>query len=490
MTVIGMRRASDSGDDQATDEVPLVVDLDGTLLRTDLLDETLCRVLASDPLQLRHIPRWLLSGRATLKEQLAHHAEIDVANLPYSEAFADYLRAQVASGRPILLATGSDRRWARAIADHLGLFSDVLASDGKVNLSGKAKADALVKRFGHRAFDYAGNARADLPVWASARRGIVVNASAGINRRAAGLTGIERVFEPARATLRLWIKQLRIHQWVKNALVFVPMLAGHRAADPAVWVESLIAFVAFGLAASSVYLLNDIVDLESDRAHARKRFRPLASGAVSIRSAFAAMALLFAAAFGCAAVLPWPFAVVLATYMATSTSYSLRLKRVSTLDVFTLAALYTLRVVAGGAATGIVLSFWLLAFSLFLFLALAIVKRVSELVQTSESTETLKGRNYSGADTLALMSLGTSSSFAATLVLALYVNSSEVQKAYARPALLWLICPLLLYWLSRIWIGALRGKIDQDPILFAFRDNVSRAVAVLSGLILLGAVWR
>jgi 4-hydroxybenzoate polyprenyltransferase len=487
---MGAERASTAGREDATDDVPLVVDLDGTLLRTDLLDETFCRVLAANPLKLRHLPVWLWNGRAALKEQLARHAEIDVANLPYSEEFAGYVRAQAALGRPILLATGSDRRWAQAIADHLGHFSDVLASDGKTNLSGRAKADALVKRFGHREFDYAGNSRADFPVWASARRGIVVNASSRVNSRAAGLTGIERVFAPVRATLRPWIKQLRLHQWVKNILVFVPMLAGHRAGDPAVWMESLLAFLAFGLAASSVYLLNDLVDLEADRAHARKRFRPLAAGTVSIRAAFAAMVLLFAGAFGCAAALPWPFALVLAAYMVTSTSYSLRLKRISTLDVFTLAALYTLRVVAGGAATGIVLSFWLLAFSMFLFLALAIVKRVSELVQAPEGSEKLKGRNYSGADTLALMSLGTSSSFAAVVVLALYVNSPEVQRYYERPALLWLVCPLMLYWLSRIWIGALRGKIDQDPILFAFRDNVSRGVAVLSGLIVLAAAWR
>ncbi|MDR4480495.1 MAG: UbiA family prenyltransferase [Nitrospira sp.] len=464
---------------------PLCVDLDGTLIKTDLLWESLLALLKQNPLTLFLLPFWLLNGKAHFKDEIARRVTLDVATLPYQQDLVEFLTKERQSGRKLVLATASHVTFARAVAEHIGLFDDrVFGSDAEVNLKGARKVAVLVERYGARRFAYAGNSTADLPVWAEANEAILVNAPAPLVKRAQALTTVSQVFGEPVQWLAVLAKALRLHQWAKNVLVLTPVLASHQITDRSLVLQAGLAFASFSLSASSVYILNDCFDLSSDRQHPRKKNRPFASGQLSIPFGLLMAIGVLSGGILLALMLPPLFMLVLGGYLVLTTAYTFYLKQFVMVDVIALAQLYTLRIYAGGAATGIVPSHWLLTFSLFLFLSLALVKRYTELRLLSRSDEKeVHGRGYWVTDIEHIASIGSSSGLVAVLVLALYISSKEVLLLYSHSELLWLICPVMLYWITRVWMLAYRNRMDDDPVVFAVRDPKSYVVAALIGLI-------
>jgi 4-hydroxybenzoate polyprenyltransferase len=466
-------------------EPPLCVDLDGAVLRTDMLFETLVAALRRDPLLALRLPLWLAQGRARLKRELAARAPIAPASLPYDEAVLEALRRERIAGRRVVLATASDERVAQAIAAHLGLFDEVLASDGRLNLKAAAKAQRLAERYGERGFDYMGHGAADVPVWRRARAAYVLGRDAAIVRSAQRAGAEVRPVDSRRSGAWPLVRALRVHQWAKNLLVFVPMLTAHRLGDAQAAASTLLAFAAFSFAASATYIFNDLADLEHDRVHPYKRRRALAAGDLPVWVGMVLAPQLFVLAFVVAIPLPAPFLLELACYCAATLAYSVWLKRVVLVDVFTLAGLYTVRILAGAAAISVPVSSWLLLFSLFLFLSLALAKRHAELARAGAAR--VAGRGYTGADRSLVGLFGVSAGQVSILVFALYLASPEVAALYRRPALLWIAAPLLLYWIARIWLFAYRDRLDDDPLVFALRDRASIACAIGVLLVVLAA---
>ncbi len=470
---------------------PLCVDMDGTLVATDLLWESVLLLARERPLRLPLLPLWLLGGKASFKRKLAEQVVPEAASLPYREDVLALLRTEHAAGRDLVLATAGDRRVAQKVAEHLGIFSTVLASDGATNLSGARKVLALQKHVNGAGFDYIGNSRDDLPVWLAAKKSILVNPPSGVLRAAVRQATAHDVMRTPNNKARALIKALRVHQWVKNALLFVPLVVGHRLSDLNLVVTAVFAFVAFSLCASAVYIMNDLLDLEADRTHPRKRKRPFASGALAIPTGLALVPLLLGSAFLVGITLvSAEFTMVLGVYLALTTLYSVYIKRVLLLDVFLLAGLYTLRVLAGGIATSIPISPWLAAFSMFFFINLAFLKRFSELrlLRERQGNRTER-RDYAVADMDLIRSLGPCSGYLAVLVLALYINGADTLSLYSRPVALWLLAPLLLYWVTRMWFFAHRGQMDDDPIVFTVRDRASYVIGMLVGAVMMWASW-
>lgn len=465
---------------------PLCVDLDGTLIKTDLLWESLLALVKQNPLSIFMLPLWLLKGKAHFKHEIACRVTLDASTLPYAQDLVEFLSNERRSGRELVLATASHVSFARAVASHLGLFDErVFGSDATTNLKGARKVALLVERYGARRFAYAGNSTADLPVWAEANEAIVVNASVGLVSRAQALTTVSRVFNERVKWLKQVAKALRVHQWAKNVLVFIPVVASHQLTNRTLMMQAGVAFLSFSFSASSVYIINDCLDLSSDRRHPRKKHRPFASGSLSIPFGFLLAAGCLLGGVLLAFALPPLFLIVLAGYLALTTGYSFYLKQFVLLDVIVLAQLYTVRVYGGGAATGVAPSHWLLTFSLFLFLSLALVKRFTELrlMSQAEGTE-LHGRGYWVTDLEHISSIGTASGLLAVLVLALYISSKEVLLLYAHAEVLWLVCPVMLYWITRVWMLAYRNRMDDDPVVFAVKDPKSYVMAALIGAIL------
>ena len=462
---------------------PIVVDLDGTLVDSDLLVESYFLYLRQNPLSFLSPVYWLRRGKSYLKNRLSDHVVPDAASLPYNSQLLSWLKARKAEGRILVLATASDKRVAQAVADHLGLFDDVMGTTAS-NLSSHEKARQLVGRYGQGGFEYVGNAMADIAVWEVAAAAHVVNPEAGVLAQARRTGVLGQVIKTRPSYLKTLAKTLRLHQWAKNLLIFVPLLASHRLDESTLWLSGLIAFLAFGCTASSVYLLNDLLDLPDDRCHATKSRRPLASGRFPIKHALWWIPALLLLAFGLSAVtLPPFFLGVLVGYYAMTLSYSLWLKRRVMIDVVTLALLYTLRVIAGAAAMGLVATFWILAFCMFIFLSLALLKRYTELwdARNQGKSDRAGGRGYYPTDFELLASLGGSAGYLSVLVLALYIRESETTGLYRSPEWMWLACPLLLFWLSRAWLIAHRGEMHDDPIVFALRDRTSRWTGLLMG---------
>ena len=467
--------------------IPLCIDLDGTLIRSDLLVESALSLLRTNPLYALRFAAWLLHGRAHLKRQIAERTTLDVTMLPYEPRLLGWL--QSAPARPLILCTASDRKFAEAVAAHVGGFDQVIASDGVSNLSGRNKAQVLEEKFGKRGFDYAGNEAKDLHVWGRARRAIVVNAPAGLARRAGSVSELEREFERDGRPWREWLRALRLHQWLKNLLVFLPLLTAHLMFAPQAVLSGTAAFFSFCLCASGVYLLNDLIDLDADRRHPRKRLRPFASGTLRLTEGLYAAGLLTVAAFGLAVSISPMFAAILGGYYLLTLAYSFSLKRMPMLDTIVLAALYTIRIIGGTAALHIDTSFWLLAFSMFLFLSLAMIKRHAELGTVLDQGDSRSaGRGYTVADLPLVQTLGGASGYLAVLVLALYINSTASQILYRRPQLLWLLCPLLLYWISRAWLITHRGEMHDDPVVFAITDRTSLFLLALAVIIIASAI--
>ena len=456
----------------------LVVDLDGTLVRSDMLFETFWSALAADWRTPFVAAGSLVAGRAVLKARLALLGPIDVAALPYNDAVLDFVRNWRADGGRTALVTASDQALAEAIASHLGLFDEVHGSANGTNLKGPAKAGFLARRFGE-GYAYVGDAAADLPVWQGAVRAIMVNPSPGLKARVAALGRAPEPIAEVRRGLRPYLRAMRPHQWLKNLLVFLPMLAAHDLGSDTIW-RSVVAFVTFCLVASGVYVLNDLLDLGSDRAHPRKRNRPLASGDLAIAHGTVLAPGLLLLGLGFALLLGPAFAAVMVSYFVLTTAYSLWLKRRPIIDICMLAGLYTVRIAAGGVAADIPLSVWLLAFSIFFFFSLAAVKRQAELVDgVAAGKVTAHGRGYHVDDLPLVANMAISSGYVAVLVMALYVNSPAVLRLYPAPYLLWGICPVLLYWISRMVMKTHRGQMHDDPVVFAATDRVSLACFVV-----------
>lgn len=459
-------------------EPPLCVDLDGTLVKSDTLMDGVCQFAHRFPFEIWKIPLWLTRGRAALKTEIARRIPVDPARLPYNAALVRYLQTQRDEGRRLVLATGADRRTAEPIAEHLGIFDEVLASDGNTNFTRETKLARLKEQFG--AFDYVGNSQADLTLLKNARVAMVANPSLGL-RISLWLSGIKvaETFASGRPWLRAAVKAIRVHQWSKNVLLFAPVLMSHRITLAAM-TAAVAAFFCFSFMASANYVLNDMLDVESDRHHATKRLRPFASGDLSIGSGVLIVAGLSAAWLALLPLLPPAFGIWLAAYIAGSLSYSFYLKKIPVIDVLLLSGLYTLRLLAGGAATGTEISQWLAGFSTFLFLSLAMVKRFSELENLRQRGATAShGRGYAVTDVEQVRSFGTSSATAAVVVFMLYIGRPDVTELYRHASRLWLIVPLLIYWLYRVWLVASRGELDDDPVVFALRDRVSLMLGVL-----------
>ncbi len=463
--------------------LPLCVDLDGTLIRSDALLESLTLLIKRNPLYLFRIPLWLMAGKAALKAEIAKRVELDPAALPYNREFIEWLESERGTGRQLWLCTATNERLATRIAAHLKLFDGVLASDGATNLAGENKAAALVERFGDGGFDYCGNERRDLSVWRRARGAVIVDGGRRLEQSAAREVTILRTFSSNARPLPALVRALRPHQWAKNALILVPVLAAHRVSEPGKLVDALTAVVAFCLCASSVYVVNDLLDLAADRAHHRKSKRSFAAGDLSLLTGWALAPLLLVAAMLFAAFLPLKFLLVFATYYVSTLAYSFTLKGRVLIDTLTLAGLYTLRIIAGAAAVSVPLSFWLLLFSVFLFLSLAFVKRFTEL-DSLRRDQRLRaaGRGYHVEDLAILQSLGTAAGYLSVLVLALYINSPAIEPLYRRPKIIWMLCVLMLYWISRVWMKAQRGEMHDDPVVFALKDRVSLGVGLAAAL--------
>ncbi|WP_435106091.1 UbiA family prenyltransferase [Arhodomonas sp. AD133] len=471
---------------------PVVIDLDGTLLDSDFLVENLFAYIRHNPILLFRVIGWMLQGKTTLKRELAARATPDVAHLPYNAAVIDLARQAVHDGRPVILATATHRLHAERIAAHLGLFDEVIATDDHRNLSGAAKRDALVERFGENGFDYVANAREDICIWQVADDAVLVNPHRGVAERVESLTPDARVLDNRSSYAFVLLRQLRPHQWLKNTLIAVPLIAAHGPFTVGSTMTLLAAFTAFCLCASSVYCLNDLLDLHADRQHPRKRYRPIASGSLPIAHALAlAPALLVAALTLALITTPAAFVVTLLVYYALTSAYSFWLKRVVLLDAVALALLYSVRILAGAAAVDVALTGWILAFSLFIFWSLALVKRYTELVEQhsrdANSGQT-PGRGYDEGDLTLIPALGAAAGFIAVLVLALYIQDSPTRALYAHPEWLWVACPVLLYWISRTWLLAHRGMMHDDPVVFAIRDPVSLGSGIVFAILFLLAM--
>lgn len=465
---------------------PLVVDLDGTLIRSDILVESAFALLKQNILFVFLLALWLLKGKAQLKHEIAVRVDIDVGQLPYHGEFLDFLNAEHTAGRRLVLATASHEKFAQAIALKLGIFDDVLASDANVNLSGRRKLERLNQQYDDRGFDYAGNAMVDVPLWEAAHSVLVVNPERGVKEAAARQGEIARIFDDRTGgSFKRYLKALRLHQWLKNLLIFIPLLMSHRFDEPLLVGQALLAFVAFGVCASSVYLLNDLLDLPDDRQHPTKRHRPFAAGSISIVNGALMIPGLLIVASALAFVLPIEFVGVLALYYVITVAYSFWLKRAALIDVLTLAGLYTIRIIAGGAAVSVIPSFWLLSFSMFLFLSLALVKRFTELLTMQQHKRTTpSGRGYTTTDLETLSQFGTASAYVAVLVMALYIQSEAVHDLYTHPEVIWMLCPLLLYLVTRIWLLARRGELHEDPVVFVIRDRRSQWLAGIGAVLL------
>lgn len=464
---------------------PLIVDLDGTLVATDTLHESLLEMAGRQPASLLQAAASLTRGRATFKAVVGSLVELDPAALPYREEVLTLIHEAKASGRPIVLASASHGSTVDAVAKHLGLFDAVIATTDATNRKGAGKLDAiralLQERQWGEAFDYVGDHAADLPIWAESHTAYLVDVDPVTAKRATAQHDTIDLVPQRSGTLIELIRAARPHQWCKNLLLAVPFLTAQEAGEWIHWFEFLIAFLAFGFCASAVYLVNDLLDLRSDRLHPTKCKRPMAAGRLPVRIGALAAPLLVAFAVVCSAVLlPLNFVVALIAYTASAWLYSFAVKNKAILDVVWLACLYTLRVIAGGLATSTPVSEWLLALALFLFLSIALAKRYAELrLLAAEGRSDAAGRNYCVDDQQLLSVMGMGSGMLGVLVLALYINSGKVAGLYNRPEVLWIICPLMLYWIGRLWMRAHRGTMRDDPLLFALTDKGSYIVALL-----------
>ena len=471
-------------------DVPLVVDLDGTLTSTDTLIESLVQLIRQSPLSLLRLPFWLLKGRSGFKEAIARCVRLDAQMLPYRASLLAYLHEEKSKGRQIVLATAAHVSIAQEVSQHLGIFDLVLATEMQHNLKGEAKLRAIQHSVGE-SFVYAGDSQADLPIWKQAKAAVLV----GVGRRTAdqvrGTVPIEREFPKDDAGLAVWLRALRMHQWLKNLLLFVPLLTTFAFMDVDKLASLGLAFVAFSLAASATYVGNDLWDLTNDRAHPRKRLRPFASGALPILQGVGVAGIALVVALGLAYAVSVGFFWMLVLYLVLTSFYTWVIKGYVLMDVLMLSLLYTVRILAGSVAIGAVTSSWLLAFSAFIFLSLALVKRCAELVSLQGAgAAATRGRDYRVGDLVVLWPLGVGAALCSVVVFGLFISTPDAQVRYASPQLLWLVAIGLVYWMARLWIKTARGEMHDDPIVYALKDCGSRlTVLAMVAVVMLAHFW-
>jgi len=462
--------------------MPVYVDMDGTLVKTDIAQELILQCFKKFSL-FSSLISLTFSGRSNIKRFLADNTEFSEERLPYNQAVIDYLIAQKAEGREIILATASDRVIAEKVANHLGFFDAVLASEPGTNLKGRHKLNAIQFHSGDRGFEYIGDAKADYPIWKAADRSGFVNVSAKPETIVEDKSKHSLHVNDSSNPFRAFLKAIRPHQWAKNILVFLPLFFAHLYFSVDALFSASLTFLVFSLCASGIYLINDLLDIELDRKHTTKKKRPFAAATLQPVTGVAASILLISISLlACFFLLNIKVFVVLVIYMMITNLYSFYLKDYSTIDVITLTILYTIRIVAGAVAVGVVLSPWLFNFSLFFFLSLAYMKRYIEVARYAKEGK-LSGRNYSADEANIIMMMGIVNGGIAIFTLTMYLNDEYVLATYLSPHLLWLICPLLLFWIYRAWMWAKRGKIDDDPVVFAIKDRVSFITALLVGLL-------
>jgi 4-hydroxybenzoate polyprenyltransferase len=466
--------------------VPLCVDLDGTLIKSDLLFESLACLLKKKPWLLLLVPFWCLGGRAALKRKLARQVSVEVALLPYNPRLLEWLNGQKSAKRELLLVTAADESLANQVADHLGLFDRVIASNGRQNLKGKRKLESLRENVPGE-FEYVGNAWSDLDIWRHSVNAITVDASSSLLRHVKEFAPEAISFDGRPGRVKGWLAALRVHQWAKNVLVFVPLIMAHQFLHPKLVLRASFSFLLFGLCSSAQYMLNDLVDLEADRQHAIKRCRPFASGNIPLAAGFVLVPIMLAVSLLTALLLSKLASVALGIYFVLSFSYSLYFKRVILLDAFILSGLYTLRIIVGHLVTGVAFSVWLLSFAFFLFLGLAFSKRWVELKSAELTNSKVVGRDYQVEDIAQINLFGVCSAFLSAVVFILYLQSDKVKELYRRPQLLWLLSPVYLYWVSRLWIRSSRGQVGEDPVLFVLKDPVTYVIFLISGAIMMAA---
>lgn len=474
----------------STTQCDLFVDLDGTLVAADIATESLARTTRDKFASVAAVRAYASGGLSALKASLAETSPPDVTTLPYREEVLTYIREARAQGRKVILATAADKAVAQQVANHLGLFDDVIASQPGRNLKGAEKLKAI-EDLANGPFEYLGDSDADLPIWrAASRAGFVAPSPAARQEMARDPSRVSLHVAPQVSTWTALIKAMRPHQWAKNVLVFVPMIFAHEYVYPPVVLAGVIAFICFSLCASGVYLLNDIVDIQADRQHTTKRNRPFAAGHLSIGKGLLAALTLLGLSIGIAlAFVNALFGVVLIAYLVLTTGYTFVLKRFSTADVVALSLLYTIRILAGAAATMVAPSPWLLSYSLFFFLSLAYMKRYIELesMDAKRGDEKLPSRNYYASENQLVLTFGVANGALSVLTLAQYVNSTSVRQIYATPYLLWLIVPIMMFWTYRSWTWASRGQIGDDPVVFALKDQISRICVLLVLIVIISA---
>lgn len=466
---------------------PIVVDLDGTLTPTDTLVESVIKLIKQAPLTLLRLPLWVLKGRASFKESVASHVNISAEHLPYRESLLAYLHSEKEKGRQIILATAAHKSIAEGVSTYLGIFEEVFSTDSNRNLKGKIKLETIQERFGKK-FVYAGDSRADLPIWKAAEAAILVGVTPDIAKAIHGDVPVEQEFPREDVGFTVWLRALRIHQWLKNLLLFVPLLTAFSFLETENLITMIIAFLAFSFAASATYIMNDLWDLENDRAHPRKRLRPFASAKLPILQGLVVAATVLVIAFVMASAVSKGFFLMLLLYLVFTSAYSLVLKEYVLIDVLMLSLLYTWRILAGSVAIEITTSYWLLTFSAFMFLSLALVKRCAELVPLDQKgTGATQGRDYRVTDLVVLWPLGVGAALSAVVVFGLFISAPETQSRYATPNLLWIVAVGLVYWLARLWIKTSRGEMYDDPIVYAIKDHGSRVTIIAIITIMLAA---
>lgn len=465
--------------------LPVVIcDLDDTLVRTDLLFESVLKLIRTKPWLLAKLPGWLLHGKAYTKTAIAQQINLDPALLPYREDVLRLVKARRQAGSKTILLSASNQNLVTSISDHCQCFDEAKGSSDTVNMKGKNKLTWIEsERLGE--FEYIGDSSADLPIWQRSAQAVLVNPTRSIKDKVRSFGKPTEIISDQPNTIQLILKQLRTHQWIKNILITVPLVSAHKITELDVLLRTVIGMISFSLIASMVYVLNDMLDVENDRRHPTKKERPFASGRLPIKTGFFLAPVLGVCSFAVASYLGAAFSSVIALYFLTNILYSIRLKEEIMLDVVTLASFYTMRLMAGSAATDIAISQWLLSFSTFFFLGLAMVKRYTELLRiVGKNQKALHGRGYMGEDRMPVLMMGISCSMISILILALFFASPDVQVLYNNPGRLWMTAPILLFWTGRIWLLTHRGQVDDDPVVFAVKDRVSLAVMVYIGLVI------
>lgn len=448
----------------------ICVDLDYTLISTDILIEQIIKFLKRNPFKIFLLVIWFFKSKRYLKKKLFENVKVDYLNLPYREEVINFIKQEKERNKKVVLITATYYEIANQINSQLKIFDEVYGSNENISLKGKNKEKFLVGKFGIGAFSYIGDSISDLPIWRKSRKSYLVSNSRFMNFLLKKRKNFAGNLLPNETKLVDFFKLLRLHQWVKNILIFIPLLLAHEFQNFFAISRSIIAFFSFSLLASALYIMNDIIDIDNDRNHPTKKFRPIASGYFSAYTALFISFITFTSALILGWQVNYTFILILLAYVLINLFYSLWAKQVEILDIFTLSIFYVIRLYAGSVATNIQISNWLLAFSMFFFLSLATLKRFSEIKLSNSSPRESFGRPYSPESSNFFLTFGIASSFASIVVLILYINSEKVLGLYRNPNFLWLDAFLLLLWMSIIWNLANKGKIDYDPVFESLKN--------------------